>query len=307
MAPEQREHDQRDALSSPRRDIFPFLSLPAEIRIHIYKIATSDCICVPYRLRSVFIHSLNCSWCRRRHERPVVPFPPQLKALLYVKQIRDDMLPHLHLAWVGGLSERTRPPCWDSFKRSAIPAVLHLTIGLERLFRRYNKKLCQPPYDLLSWMRWRSQRASRYRWNLTHLTLIEGSRNWPSDPLRIIDFSHSNVYRFTTPANGEVPQDAEALAKDFPMIKGLTSLTLVLMEQPGPVLLDRLTKRCEAHGIEVKITCAVPQRRQGSYIRSTLSSLGQDFRSNSLGVTLAGILKAPMSNVRTVTNQAASN
>lgn len=257
MAPEQRENDQGDALSSPRRDIFPFLSLPAEIRIRIYKIATSDCICVPYRPRSVLIHSLRCPWCRQRLERPVVPFPPQLKALLYVKQIRDDMLPHLHLAWVGGLSRR-RVPCWDSFKRSAIPAVLHLTICVERLFCRYSTKLSMPSHELLRWMRWRSQRASRYRWNLTHLTLIEGSRNWPSDPLCIVDASHVRMFRLNTPASEEVPQDAEALAKDFPMIKGLTSLTLVLLQQPGPVLLDRLSKRCKAHGIEVKVTCTVP-------------------------------------------------
>lgn len=251
MAPKRRGHDQGDALSSPNRDVFPFMSLPAEIRIRIYEIATSSCVCVPWTPRSPSKHYLSCSMCRRRHDRypQAVQFPPHVKALLSVKQIRDDMLPHLHLAWVGGF-RGPMTPCWDSFKRSAIPAVEHLTICVEVLFFRHSAKLHRHSRELLSWMRWRSQRASRYGWNLTHLTLIEGSRYWPSNPLRVMDGSHFAFHRATIAASEEVPKDTKALAKDFPMIKGLKSLTLILLGQPGPVLLDGLSKKCEAHGIE---------------------------------------------------------
>lgn len=65
-----------------------------------------------------------------------------------------------------------------------------------------------------------------------------------------MDGSHFAFHRATIAASEEVPKDAKALAKDFPMIKGLKSLTLILLGQPGPVLLDGLSKKCEAHGIE---------------------------------------------------------
>lgn len=250
MAPKRLKHDQGGAVSSPSRDIFPFMSLPAEIRIHIYKIATSNCICVPYRPRPTFIHSLYCLWCWPGNIKYPDPFPPHVKALLQVKQIRDDMLPHLHLAWVGGFSPMEA--AWSSFKHSAIPAVSRLTIGFTRLFRTCGTKLCFHPSELLYWMRWRSQRASRYLWNLHHLTLIEGSRNWPSNPCQIVDALQGSYSPI--PGEEEKPEDAEALAKSFPMIEGLRTLRLHLMERPGPVLLDRLSKKCEAHGIELKVT-----------------------------------------------------
>lgn len=52
----------------------------------------------------------------------------------------------------------------------------------------------------------------------------------------------------------ESPETAEAMAKGFPMIKGLRTLRLHLMAQPCPVYLDRLSKRCEAHGIDLTVT-----------------------------------------------------
>lgn len=225
------------------------MSLPAEIRIQIYKIATSNCICVPYRPRPAQPHCVNCPWCYQSTIRHPVPFPPHVKALLQVKQIRDDMLPHLHLAWVGGFSEPFTP-CWHSFKRSAIPVVTHLTIGVKRLFCSQHTILCGCPGELLHWMRWRSQRASRYRWNMSHLTLIEGSRKWPSNPCGIGDFWPLNP----PPESKDTPEHAEALAEEFPMIKGLRRLKLVLSERRGPVFLERLSKRFEAHGIDVKVT-----------------------------------------------------
>lgn len=177
-----------------------------------------------------------------------MPFPPHVKALLQVKQIRDDMLPHLHLAWVGGFFGSAEK-LWRKFKRSAIPAVSHLTIGFTKLFFRSNTKLCGRAGKLLRWMRWRSQRASRYRWNLRHLTLIEGSHNWPSNPCHI---SHAGSCPRLSFAEGS--ETVEVLVENFPMPMGLRTLKLVLVEQLDPVLLNKLSKRCEAHGIDVKVT-----------------------------------------------------
>lgn len=254
MTPKQLEHDQGRALSSPKRDIFPFMSLPAEIRIQIYKIDTPDCICVPSWYHPRYMHCLGCARCfsQRTKIKPLIPFPPHIKALLQIKQIRDDMLPHLHLAWVGGIT----PPMvrsWRSFKQSAIPAVSNLTIGIRRLFRR--SKLCLDPGELLRWMQWRSQQTSRYQWNLRHLTLLEGSRHWPANPaspVGIMDISYERGY--PNAKKEESPETAEAMAKGFPMIKGLRTLRLRLMAQPCPVFLDRLSKRCEAHGIDLTVT-----------------------------------------------------
>ncbi|KAI7773099.1 hypothetical protein LA080_011882 [Diaporthe eres] len=173
MAPKRVKHDQGGALSAPKRDIFPFMSLPAEIRIQIYKIATSNSISV----------------------------------------------------------------------------VTHLTIGVKRLFCSQHTILCGYPGELLRWMRWRSQRASRYRWNMSHLTMIEGSRKWPSNPCGI-DFWPLNP----PPESKDTAEHAEALAEEFPMIKGLRRLKLVISERRGPVFLERLSKRFEAHGIDVEVT-----------------------------------------------------
>lgn len=242
MAPKQLEHDQGDVLSTPKRDIFPFMLLPAEIRIQIYNIATSDCICVPYRAHRVY--TCPCCW---REDGPS-PIPPHVKVLLQVKQIREDMLPHLHLAWVGGCS----PQGWDSFKHSVIPSVSRLTIGVIKLFDYYGSSHPRHRYTLLSWMKEQSQQTSQRPWNLRHLTLIEDSRNWPGNPLSIGSDSYHGYYPLSSMK--ETSQAARAMAERFPMIQGLQSLNLVLVQQMHPVLLDILSKRCEARGIDLKVT-----------------------------------------------------
>lgn len=251
MAPKHLEHDQGNALSTPKRDIFPFFSLPAEIRIHIYRINAERCTCDPSRAYPAAMHSSGSKLCWHRYDSHADPFPPHVRALLQVKEIRNDMLPHLRLAWVVGLGSNMGPR-WKSFKHSAIPAVSHLTIGVTRLYNKNSTMLKWRARELLHWMRWQSQHASEYGWNLRHLTLIEGSYSWLSNPNRILDKFED--MSFEIPVAKQTPGDAESLAIDFPMIKGLSSLNLVLIRQPGPVWLDKLSRRCTAHGIDLKIT-----------------------------------------------------
>lgn len=151
MAPRHLEHDQGNALSAPKRDIFPFMSLPSEIRILVYKIDADICICGPSRACPAAMHSSRSKLRWHRYDSHADPFPPHVRALLQVKQIRDDMLPHLHLAWVVGLGPKMGPR-WKSFKHSAIPAVSHLTIGVTRLYNKHSTMLKWRAHELLRWM-----------------------------------------------------------------------------------------------------------------------------------------------------------
>lgn len=251
MAPEHLEDDQGNALSNPKRDIFPFFLLPAEIRIQIYTIGAEICICGPSKAHLAATNSSKSKRCWHRYDKHAVPFPPHVRALLQVEEIRNDMLPHLHLAWTVDLGPKMGPR-WKSFKHSAIPAVSHLTIGVTRLFNQHSFLLKWRARELLRWMRWQSQHASEYGWNLRHLTLIEGSYNWQSNPNSIMDrFEDMSL---EMPVAKRTPGVAESLAMDFPMIKGLSSLNLALIRQPGAIWLDTLSRRCTAHGIDLKIT-----------------------------------------------------
>lgn len=257
MAPSHPEDYQSDTLSTSGGGIFPFMSLPAEIRIMVYKIVSSPCVCVPYRPHRPYSSAedftfpyIDLGFCNSVDKTDPFPFPPQVKALLQVKQIREDMLPHLHLAWVGSL----RPgidPYWGTFQDSIIPAVSHLTIGVEHLFDSKSGRVCKHPARLLRWMRYRSQYAPVSGRNLTHLTLIDGCYNWPKNPFRIHDLSND----FERQSLKEVLEDtvkAEESVKSFPMINGLRELKLVLMEHPGQVFLDRLSQKCETHAIDLQ-------------------------------------------------------
>lgn len=237
------------------------MSLPAEIRIQIYKIGTpSTCIGIPYSKGQFSIRHHRFSLSRAfGHDVNSIPFPPHIKALLRVKKIRDDMLPHLHLAWVGDLalpmpSYWNNFTCWDRFRRSAIPAITHLTVGINRLYWNYSSgtQYRQQLMRLMRWMRWRSQQTSRFRWNLTHLTLIEEPGYWTSLS-HLVPNAARRRQLVWLPGPAEIPKKSEAVVREFPMIKGLRELKLVLLEQPGPVFLDRLSKKCEAHGTSLTI------------------------------------------------------
>jgi hypothetical protein len=80
-------------------------------------------------------------------------------------------------------------------------------------------------------MRWRSQHTSAYRWNLTHLTLVDESYTREGPPEE--DQNVSN-----------------AIVEGFPMINGLRKLKMVFMEHPGLALLDKLSQKFKAHEID---------------------------------------------------------
>lgn len=268
MSPEQQGSDRGDAVSTPRRDIFPFMLLPPEIRIQIYKLVTSSQVCVP---TGSCLPSNHCRHCQLSSDQQAnsVSLTPGVKALLQSKQIRHEILPYLHLAWVGGL-EPPMVSCWESFKHTAIPSVSNLTIGVERLFCRRRIQIEKDPLELLRWMCRRSQPAPGRDWNLTHLTLIEGVYNWPSNPLHLLDVrGYSNPPRLLE-AMGiladhlrprEDPKGARALVRGFPMISGLRSLRLVLAADPGQGLLKRLSEKCSAHGINFEFVVREPWLR----------------------------------------------
>lgn len=232
------------------------MSLPPEIRIQIYKLVTSSPVCVPMGSCLPSNHYRHCQ-LSSNHRENSVSLTPGVKALLQSKQIRKEILPHLHLAWVGGL-EPPMVSCWESFKHTAIPSVSNLTIGVERLFYRRRTKIEKDPLELLRWMCRRSQLAPGRHWNLAHLTLIEGVYNWPSNPLHLLDARGYSVPPLLLEAMGYPmdhlrpradPKGTRALVRGFPMISGLRSLRLVLAANPGADLLKRLSEKCSAHGI----------------------------------------------------------
>lgn len=286
MAPGQLEDGQGNTLSTSRRGIFPFMSLPAEIRIKIYKIVSSPFVCVPYRPHKPYSHlqpttvsfrdqfERYCSFIDKEDsidEQDFIdktdpfPFPPQVKALLQVEQIREDMLPHLHVVWVGSL----RPgidPYWPTFKDSIIPAVSHLTIGVEDLFDSNSGRVCRDPDQLLCWMQHLPRR------NLTHLTLIDGSSNWPRNPLHIpISFGEPERPPSTDLLRDPPAMKAYTAVRSFPMIQGLTKLKLVLNQQPSKDFLDRLSQKCASYEIDLQYTVQGPSTRE---FRNALTSLG---------------------------------
>lgn len=298
MAPGQLEDGQGDTLSTSRGGIFPFMKLPAEIRIKIYKIVSSPFVCVPYRppkpypapraFSHYIMHQGFYSFIDETDsmdgqdfidKTDPFPFPPQVKALLQVRQIREDMLPHLHLVWVGSL----RPdidPYWSTFKDSIIPAVSHLTIGVERLFDSKSGRVSRDPDQLLCWMQHLAPR------NLTHLTLIDGSRNWPENPLHIPE-SWGKLER---PSSEELLKISPAMkaytaVRSFPMIQGLTKLKLVLEEHPTQDFLNRLSQKCESYEIDLQYIVRGPNTRG---FLNALSGLG--LSSGSIYSTFPHIL-----------------
>lgn len=134
-------------------------------------------------------------------------------------------------------------------------SVSDLTIGVEQLFYRRRTKIEKDPLELLGWMCRRSQPAPGRHWNLTHLTLIEGVYNCPSNPLHLLD---ARGYPTNHLRPKEDPKGTRALVRGFPMISGLRSLRLVLAANPGADLLKRLSEKCSAHGINFEFVVREP-------------------------------------------------
>lgn len=115
--------------------VFPFMSLPLEIRIMIY-----DAI-IPATIR--------------RSVADIEGISPCIQAFMMMKVTRNEFLGRLfsdcHFVWTGANSQHEYDDSRDSFRRYAVPFIRTLTIHLENpwLFSKPKSSLPPQRFDVL--------------------------------------------------------------------------------------------------------------------------------------------------------------
>lgn len=166
---------------------------------------------------------------------------PAIRALMRVKAIRAELLPHIftryHYNWIYSFKRPHVHSGWYRFKRRAIPFLKRFTFEISRSYKRPHAPT-ELFYTLLNWMRWRSLRSHLHPWHLKKLTLSV----FP--------------YRFDKYAN---PQDLpstesnDEFLEDAPVVPGLESLTIVLNGRVGEEAAKEFLERCASCGVQGKI------------------------------------------------------
>lgn len=224
-----------DVASTLSPSIFPFLTLPAELRLMIYEALLPDEV---YLSGSVGSRGL----------------PPAIQALMTIPIIRGEILKHLFTTyqfnWVD-VKEPFKPSFgWDRFKQHALPYITSLRINLKEPFSKYtyDRRRPRPFFALLRWMRWRSLRSHLYPWHLKNLQLVET----PIQPPWQSGFSGYLLFPYYSNVSFEPPE-----ALDFPrqsaVVPGLESLTVILNDRPSDETVKTFLERCARNGTEGKI------------------------------------------------------
>lgn len=175
--------------------------------------------------------------------------PPTIRALMRVKPIRDELIPHMfrrcHFHWTDS-GRRVFPPdhAWNRFKRHAVPYINSLTVRFEGLVASPRRRTSYVPLErLLTWARWRSLRPHLHPWNLKNLTLVEA-----------YDLSS---FRFRLPGapTGYEPSDnaADRFLTDVCVVPGLQSLRVVLNDRAGEEAVREFLERCASCEIDGKV------------------------------------------------------
>lgn len=218
------------AASSPPEDTFPFMSLLPEIRLMVYDSA------MPY-----------AGEVRLSNSRGSPGLPPTIRALMRVKVIRDELVPHLfgryHFEWTYARPWLNYWPHneWDCFKRQVVPYINNLTYRFTRPVSLPRTEDSYEPLDrFLRWTRWRSLRPHLHPWNLKKLTLVEAYEPFSDrrPPYQTAtDFFHGT----------------DCFLMNLSVVPGLDSLRIVLRERAGEEAVKAFLERCESCEIDGRI------------------------------------------------------
>ncbi|KAG6362535.1 hypothetical protein INS49_007627 [Diaporthe citri] len=228
---------------SPPEDSFPFMSLLPEIRLMVYDSAMPDEV--------------------RLSNRKASPgLPPTIRALMRVKVIRDELIPHLfgryHFEWTDAHPRQQfqRDLEWECFKRQVVPYINSLSFRFTRPVSRPRKQSSYEPLDrLLRWTRWRSLRPHLHPWSLKKLTLVEANEPFSN---------RQPPYR--TPV--DVSYGPDRFLTDVSVVPGLDSLRIVLKDHAGEEAVKAFLERCESCEIDGRIGyCPYGQEKVSEWFR----------------------------------------
>lgn len=176
--------------------------------------------------------------------------PPTIRALMRVKDIQDELIPHLfrryHFHWTD-TGRQVFPPnhAWDRFKRYAVPYINTLSIRFKgRVMTPRLKDSYAPLEHLLTWARWRGLRPHLHPWNLKNLTLVE-SYDFSRRPRRV---------RLPYSPHTEPPYDAvDRFLTNVCVVPGLDSLRIVLNSRAGEEAVREFLERCASCEIDGRV------------------------------------------------------
>ncbi|KAK7713918.1 hypothetical protein SLS63_011870 [Diaporthe eres] len=219
---------------------FPFMRLPPEIRLMVYDSAMPDEIRLSSRKGSSGL-------------------PPTIRALMRVKIIRDELIPHLfgryHFEWTNVQWDYE----WDCFKRQVVPYINSLSyrftqsVSVPRIESSYKPLEC-----FLRWARWRSLRAHLHPWNLKHLTLVEAGERC------VFILGRQPPYR----AAADVSHGPDRFLTNARVVPGLDSLRIVLKDHASEEAVKAFLERCASCEIDGRIGyCPYGQEKVSEWFR----------------------------------------
>lgn len=242
MARAKKQRSRKNIAPRPRPNKpFPFLSLPPEIRLMVYDVAMPEEIHLTGHYGSPGL-------------------PSTIRALIKVKGIREELIPHLfgryHFAWIrASTPPRPRGPfrlhirCEyepDRFKPLAIAHISSLSIRFTGPVALNSHRLSLDDLDLfLRWARWRSLRSHLYTWSLEKLTLVEAFEP-PGMPF-------CQFRRFPNRWKAEFSRDASRFLTNIPVVPGLQSLKIVLNNPATKEAMKAFLERCAGCEIDGRV------------------------------------------------------
>lgn len=187
--------------------------------------------------------------------------PPTVRALMKVKSIREELIPHLfgryHFQWTDIWSRNfIYKYSWDCFKRQALPFINSLSFRYTGLVSRPREDSSFERLDsVLRWARWRSLRPHLYPWHLKRLALVEAY-----DPFA----SRNNLHL----AGDGWEHGGDRFLIEAPVVPGLDSLKIVLNSLPGEEAVRAFLERCASCEIDGRIGyCQYGQETASEWFR----------------------------------------
>lgn len=181
--------------------------------------------------------------------------PSTIRALMGVKGIREELIPHLfgryHFAWIRASPlprPRIRNGCYDRdcFNPLAVAHISSLSIRFTGPVELNSHRLSYDELDrFLRWARWRSLRSHLHTWSLEKLTLVEAFEP-PGPP-----FSQSR--RFPNHWTAEFSRDASRFLTNIPVVPGLQSLEIVLNNPATKEAMKAFLDRCASCEIDGRV------------------------------------------------------
>lgn len=233
MARAKKRRSHKKVAPPPAEDSFPFMSLLPEIRLMVYDSVMPDAGEVHLSIM-----------------RGSPGLPPTIRALMMVKVIRDELIPHLfgryHFEWTDAhlRAQFWHHYAWDCFKRHVIPYINSLNFRFTLPFWLPSTESSYEPLErFLRWTRWRSLRPHLYPWNLKKLTLVEAY-----EPYVPLSGPHLPYRRATN-----VSHSPDRFLMKVSVVPGLDSLRIVLKNRAGDEAVKSFLERCASCEIDGRI------------------------------------------------------